>query len=92
MTAVSVTAAHIAMGEPENCEGCPVVLAIRDAFPGLAYVAVGPEEITIQPGLQEPEIHLNVSREVQEFIWDFDDGADSAPFTFELDYPAAVTA
>ena len=90
MTAVSVTAAHIAAGERENCEGCPVVLAIRDAYPGLAYVAAGPEEITIQPGLQEPEIRLDVSREVQEFIWDFDDGGEPGPFTFELDYPAVT--
>lgn len=105
---VTVTAEHIAEGIREDCEKCPVALAIRDAFPELAYVTdedgeitvelgprgfpyitVSPEEITIQPGPQAPGIHIATPRVVEEFIYDFDDGWNPLPFTFDLDYPEA---
>jgi hypothetical protein len=90
MTTINVTAEHIAAGERENCERCPVALAIRDAFPHLVYIEVAPEGISIS--LRGADIwglkaHVDVAREVQEFIRAFDSGEPVEPFTFELDYP-----
>ena len=91
MTAITVTAQHIAAGVREDCENCPIALAILEAFPGVGYVAVGPGTCTIAPAdgptgatdVDLPESALN-------FIWDFDDGGHPKPFTFTLDYPAAT--
>jgi hypothetical protein len=87
VTAVSVTAEHIFMGDREDCETCPVALAIAETFDDLTHVAVGPDVITLQD-LEGSRVRIGASREVQEFIWDFDDGGTPGPFTFELDYPA----
>ena len=89
MTAVNVTAGHIAEGEPGNCERCAVALAIRDTFPDLPYSLVGPEEITMGP--IDAETSLPTPREAVFFMLVFDNGDHVEPFTFELDYPA-VTA
>jgi hypothetical protein len=91
MTAISVTAEHIAEGIREDCERCPVALAIADAFPDLTYVRVGPDNIGVQRGVGEFQTLLAVPPDAQNFIWDFDDGATPDPFTFDLNYPA-VTA
>ena len=94
MTTINVTAEHIARGERENCERCPVALAIRDAFPDLAYIEVAPEGIGIGPpgaDIYGIEAHIDVPREVQEFIWDFDDSGRGEPFSFDLDYPAVTS-
>jgi len=90
MTAVSVTADHIAMGDRENCETCPVALAIAETFADLTYVSVDPGGLIAATGLPGREIFVDLPREVQEFIWDFDDGDPVEPFTFELDYPAVT--
>ena len=50
MTTVSVTAKHLAKGIREDCEHCPVALAIVDAIPGPIGVWVGPDEISISRG------------------------------------------
>jgi hypothetical protein len=89
MTAVSVTAEHIARGVREDCEKCPVALAIFDAFPDLTYISVGPENILMQFG-PEAEIRLGVPSEVLTFIWDYDDDGQVDPFTFTVDYPAVT--
>jgi hypothetical protein len=91
-TIVVVTTEHIAKGEAESCERCPVALAIADAFPDLAYVAVGPEEITMQLGRRPEEIQIDTPGRVQDFIWDFDDGGAVEPFSFDVDLPAEVAA
>ena len=90
MTTITVTAEHIARGEREDCEGCPVALAIQEAFPDLSYSIVGPEEITMGP--LEAEISLPTPREAVFFILAFDNGEPVRPFAFELDYPPEVAA
>ena len=85
-TVISVTAEHIAVGDREDCETCPVALAIAQAIPDLTYVSVGPEGLIAKSCRSEREIFVDLPREVQEFIWDFDDGGTPGPFTFELNY------
>ena len=92
MTTITVTAEHIAEGTPGECALCPIALAIRDAFPDICDVAVGPSEIGIQAVPQGPWTELEPPGDVTLFILLFDGGDHADPLTFELDYPAAVTA
>ena len=85
MTAISVTAGHIAKGFARDCEHCPVALALRDAFPEVRHISV--TSLYVRMGIREHELPA----EVQQFTWEFDTGQPVGPFTFELDYPA-VTA
>jgi hypothetical protein len=93
MTTINVTAEHIATGQPECEWGCPVALAILDAIPGIAAIAVnggdiGTADIRLHDGRVLP---LMLPEEARLFISDFD-GIDEPhatlqPFTFDLDYP-----
>ena len=87
MTTISVRAKHIAKGKRQDCERCPIALAILDAIPGIDGIAVGPDEIAISSG--ELRLPFSAPDEVLNFVWAFDqDGADAvAPFSFDLDYP-----
>ena len=87
MTAINVTAEHIARGQRRDCEYCPVALAIRDALPDLIYARVGPGNIGLQRNAGECFIHLEIPPDVVDFIRDYDARAIPDPFTFELDYP-----
>lgn len=89
MTAVSVTAEHILIGDRQDCESCPVALAIAQAFPDLTYVSVDTDIISVQ-AVEGGRTYLDVPCEVVDFVLDFDAGCDVEPFTFELDYPAAT--
>jgi hypothetical protein len=90
MTAINVTAEHIAKGQPGECAHCPVALAIRDALPDLAGAVVGPSEIGIQAELDGPWTDLDTPGDVTLFILLFDTGDHALPFTFDLDYPAVA--
>ena len=91
MTAtISVTREHIANGVREDCEHCPIALAILETFPDVNYAAVGPDACTIgTPDGSDTE--LNLPGEALDFIWGFDDDGAGEPFTFELDYPAVTS-
>jgi hypothetical protein len=91
MTTINVTAEHIARGEPENCERCPVALAIMDALPGAGVPEVGPSQVTFRVA-DDKWADIDLPQAAGDFIETFDGGtADVEPFTFDLDYPA-VTA
>jgi len=90
MTTITVTAEHIAKGKPGECNCCPVALAIKDAFPGIADVAVGPCEIGIQLELDGPWAELEPPSDVVLFILLYDTGDRAQPFTFDLDLPAVA--
>ncbi len=86
MTAITVTAAHIARGVPDSCTDCPVALAIAEAFPGVEVWVAGATVFLVRDG-QETEADLPGC---EDFIHSFDDRQGGEPFTFTLDYPAAV--
>ena len=90
MTTVSVTAGHIAKGKRDDCTRCPVVLAVRDAFPAASSVLVSGLHVYMQISRRELEHELPAG--VQEFIHAYDTRQPVAPFTFDLDYPAEVAA
>ena len=90
MTAISVTAGHIAKGKRRDCERCPVALAIRDALPDLIYARVGPVNIGLQREADEDLTYFAFPPEVLDFVRDYDGRRGSRPFSFELDYPAVT--
>jgi hypothetical protein len=91
-TIVVVTTEHIERGEPENCERCPVALAIMDALPAAGVPSVGPSEVAFRVA-DDMWTDVHLPPEVSDFIESFDGGAtDIGPFSFDLDYPAAVAA
>jgi hypothetical protein len=91
MTAVSVTAGHIAKGEPRSAFSCPVACALADAFPG-ARCHAGRNALTVYDRCGTRCLRVPHPDSVLKFIRAFDSGQPVDPFTFELDYPAAVTS
>jgi hypothetical protein len=85
VTAITVTAQHIAEGVRESCVRCPVALAIADAFPGVPFW-VGSAHFF----LEEEEVEIDLPADAKEFISSFDDSRPVEPFSFTLDYPAAT--
>lgn len=90
MTTISVTAGHITKGYPGDCALCPVALAITDALPGLAYLAIHYQDIDVGPRPDEDVITIEMPAAVRDFIRAFDAFDPVEPFTFELDYPAVT--
>lgn len=88
MTAVSVTAAHIAEGERESCSHCPVGRALADTFPEADVFAMGATFIITPWGGDETRVDL--PGEAEEFIARFDDDGFGEPFTFTVNYPEAA--
>ena len=92
MTAISVTAEHIAKGIPGECTECPIALAIAGAFPDLAEIAVYTNHIGIWTGYPPGRMFISVSlpEKAIAFIEAYDGIEGGQPFTFELDYPKAA--
>ena len=88
----STSRQHIAEGNPGDCGWCPVALAIADALPGLAFLAVRYLDIDVRARPEEDVAVIVMPDEVVRFIRAFDVGDPVQPFSFELDYPAEVTA
>jgi hypothetical protein len=90
MTAIVVTAGHIAAGN-RSPWGCAVALALREAFPDATEICVGTKEFDIEtPGLKvTAEVLLPL--EATQFIYALDAHRAVEPFSFTVDYPA-VTA
>ena len=90
MTAITVTAEHIARGRRDSCGLCPVALAIADAGLGPAWVDSAHVTLRKRGHWTEVDLPSDVSRFIEAFDGGYDDGT-VRPFTFELYYPA-VTA
>jgi hypothetical protein len=88
MTAINVTAEHIAKGFPGDCRFCPVALAVEDAFPGTNCWAARDTLTLYSNG--GPCLRVPHPGSVLNFIRAFDSAGQVAPFTFELDYPAVA--
>jgi hypothetical protein len=94
MTAITVTADHIAEGVPGECGECPIALAIAEAFPSAAEVAVYASHVNIwkTAGRGRDFFTSELPEVAVAFIEHFDRIRDGEPFTFDLDYPAEVAA
>lgn len=80
---IYVTADDIANGKVNNCEGCPIALALRRCT-GSKHVDVDAGRLCIDDGgrATPPKV-------ADIFIGDFDEGKPVTPFEFdvEFDYP-----
>lgn len=74
---ISLTQDDIDNGLPDDCEDCPVALAIKRVNPD-AYVTAYSHEITID------RVKFEVPLSVSVFINNFDDGRHVKPFEFDL--------
>jgi hypothetical protein len=86
-TVVRVTADHIKYGEVQDCEKCPIALAVLDAISNPAQVDVNQDIITLWlPGATWVADPPHVAK---SFIEDFDNCATVAPFDFTLTWRVA---
>jgi hypothetical protein len=86
---VNVTAQDIRAGEVNNCERCPVALALSRKFPDYAFVVLA---YAIEAHLKqsknlrqrEPLAHIPLPLAVERLIGRFDAGLLIKPFSFDL--------
>lgn len=94
---ISVSAEDIARGEREECETCPIALAIRRVVPGTnvevhyAWVGFG-DRYTWRTTPENGDRMLVPQRvplpwKAREFVDRFDAGEPVEPFEFHLDVP-----
>jgi hypothetical protein len=88
MTTINVTAGHIARGDRGTPWDCAVALALKAAFPAAGLISVGVTDFDIDDTVYD----VPFPPEASAFIDAFDSGAEVEPFSFNVDYPAAVTA
>jgi len=86
---VTVTAEHIAAGRREDCERCPIALAVAEVFPGGPYVDEFACIITAGDG---SETEFDLPDEAREFVEAFDNGQPTAPFTFTAELAVLAVA
>lgn len=85
---IRVTQEHIARGERQDCEKCPIALAAKDCWPNSGQVMAELQLELFDYNGQEyytyalPEVAL-------EFIKNFDKGKEVKPFEFEMPDKAA---
>ncbi len=80
-TEITVTAAHIAAGQPSAARN-PLALAARDAFPGSAYVVGGVR--TLYLSLDGWRVEYGLPEEAASFLAAYYDGVPVQPFTFTV--------
>jgi hypothetical protein len=94
---ITVTAAHIARGKPQEACDCPVWHAITETLPWLLAenrqaVSVGPADVCICPPLPAMEdeftvVIVELAAAAREAVSRFDSGQVIEPFEFGLDIP-----
>lgn len=86
-TVIRVNPEHIDAGEPDNCEKCPIALAVLEQFGDkLAWIEVSEAEISLHtPGT---EYAADPPAEAVEFITRFDNCDPVQPFEFTVEWRA----
>lgn len=88
---VEVTAEDIAKGVPQECNSCPVAIAVGRACPAAVKVGVDGATIDIyaawdvESDAKSEYVVARTPREVNEFIKRFDNGDPVGPFSFDLE-------
>ncbi len=87
---VKVTAQHIDTGVPNNCHGCPIVLALAAVLPpGCSDIEAGYGRV----GFEDPdgvEQWAEMPKEGWQFIGLFDTGRPVEPFSMPLRFAPRV--
>jgi hypothetical protein len=90
---IQVTQDHINAGKKEDCQKCPIALAIAEAIPNihvsvfgkLSSVCNAPAEFR-QAYIRLDGIGYRLPQEASDFIDDFDYSREVRPFEFKLGY------
>lgn len=88
-TQIKVTSDCIDAGERLSAFGCPVALAIQAYLKPTARAGVGRVGIGFYSAESQKSVSVGVLDAVVKFIVAFDGGGEVAPFSFDLDIPAA---
>ena len=87
---ISVTAGHIAAGEREKCERCPVALAFLAALPRVdKAVVTGFGASLYRDGVKT---RLRLPDAASDFVGAFDNAEPVSPFEFAIDIPEGLAA
>jgi hypothetical protein len=87
---ISVTAEHIAAGEREKCEKCPVALAFLTALPRADRAVVTGFGVSLyRAGVKT---RLRLPDAASDFISAFDNSDPVAPFSFDIEIPEGLAA
>ena len=98
---VHLTQHHISRGVANDCDSCPVALAIMGALPGVSRVDVGEAGMDLHNRMvtrfyRGPRDAIGTAvytpKAVVNFVKAFDDGHEVEPFTFTLRVPDWATA
>lgn len=79
---LEITTEHITSGVPEDCQRCPIALALKAAIPLATCVDVGPDICFHFGG----RIYLGHSDEAEAWACDFDDLESVSPTTFDVSF------
>jgi hypothetical protein len=82
---ISVTQLHIDTGTQQNCESCPIALAITAVVPELVGIGVGSMKVVLYFGKKRPKEMGILPFAAADFIGRFDNGDSVEPFSFTLD-------
>ncbi len=77
---VEVTAKHIAKGDRNLAESCPVALALKDL--GASWVVADTDHVNFC--LNGQRMSCGFPEDVEHWIEDFDTGCEVEPITFDL--------
>lgn len=77
---ITVTQDHIDNGTTQDCERCPIALAVLDCISNPGTVAVDSDEIQLD--YQDHHAVYDMPTKAMNFIADFDAGYHVQPFTF----------
>jgi len=90
---ISVTQDHISAGKKEDCQKCPIALAITEALPGIHVSVFGDLKSTCNAPVEFRNAYVRLDgiahylpRDAASFIDDFDYSRKVHPFEFELEY------
>lgn len=81
---INVTDDDIKMGRKDNCRECPVALAIARDTNSYNVEVGGSYLILIDDYRFDNSGNCLGLREVFDFVWEFDNGLEVKPFSFEM--------
>lgn len=80
MKKINVTSNHIKRGKPENCESCPIALAVREQL----HWSKAETYVSDNIGSVDRHVHYRLPEKAKRFMDRFDNALSVKPFTFNL--------
>ena len=81
---VNVTSDHIRHGIQQDCEKCPIALAVSETLRLIYQVAIGEDSIIVLDKRTNESYRWDMPQNVQDFISGFDNGFFCSPISFTI--------